>query len=84
MTSGFEPEIDPGKCITCELCVRHCPQQVLALVDQIVTVVKPTACTYSGICEEVCPTGAIRLTYEIVFSAAPGSDTAGQGEEDDY
>jgi formate hydrogenlyase subunit 6/NADH:ubiquinone oxidoreductase subunit I len=84
MTSEFVPRIEAGKCINCGLCVRHCPRQVLAAVKGEVVVVNPTACTYSGICEEVCPTGAISLIYEIVFAPTPDFNGAGSVEEDDY
>lgn len=67
MTPVFLPQINPHKCISCELCVRACPNQALAMIEDIATVVKPEACNYSGICQEICPTEAISLVYEIVL-----------------
>jgi formate hydrogenlyase subunit 6/NADH:ubiquinone oxidoreductase subunit I len=67
MTSEFLPIIDLVKCIGCELCVRACPNQVLALIDDVAAIVNPAACNYSGVCQEICPTEAVSLTYEIVF-----------------
>jgi thioredoxin reductase (NADPH) len=67
MTSIFLPQINFDNCIGCELCVRACPQQVLGLVNKVAAIVNPEACTYSGVCQEICPTEAITLVYEIVF-----------------
>lgn len=67
--NDFIPKIDSLKCIGCELCVRACPNHVLAMIDETASVVEPAACNYSGVCQEICPTEAIILTYEIVFSA---------------
>ncbi len=64
----FLPQIDVTKCMGCELCVKVCPNHVLSLVDRVAVVSQPQACDYTGACQEICPTGAIRLTYEIVFT----------------
>ncbi len=64
---AFLPNIDAAKCTACNLCAKQCPNQVLALVDDIAVVAKPDACQYTGHCQEVCPTQAITLTYKIVF-----------------
>jgi formate hydrogenlyase subunit 6/NADH:ubiquinone oxidoreductase subunit I len=37
-------------------------------MDKIAVVTAPEACTYTGICQEICPTEAISLTYVIVYS----------------
>jgi ferredoxin len=63
----FLPQIDPARCTGCELCVKMCPQEVLGLVGRVAEVVNPAACEYSATCQEVCPTGAVSLPYEIVF-----------------
>jgi formate hydrogenlyase subunit 6/NADH:ubiquinone oxidoreductase subunit I len=67
MDSIFLPQINSIQCIGCELCVRACPHQVLDMVDHVAAVVNPDACTYSGVCQEICPTEAISLVYEIVL-----------------
>lgn len=63
----FLPQIDIPKCTGCELCVKVCPNDVLGLVDKVPQIVNPEACEYSGTCQEICPTGAISLPYEIIF-----------------
>ncbi|HEX9926410.1 MAG TPA: 4Fe-4S binding protein [Anaerolineae bacterium] len=67
MSPDFIPQINPDRCIGCELCVRLCPTQALSMVDDVATVANPEACNYTGICQEICPTEAISLLYEIVF-----------------
>jgi len=32
-------------------------------------IVRPDDCAYCGLCEEICPVGAISLAYEIVLGA---------------
>lgn len=64
----FLPEIDESKCIACELCVKICANEAMLMVNQLPVIARPEACTYTGACEEICPTGAIQLTYEIVFT----------------
>jgi formate hydrogenlyase subunit 6/NADH:ubiquinone oxidoreductase subunit I len=68
MSLDFLPQINIHKCIGCELCVRACPNGALAMIDDVAVVVNPEFCNYSGICQEICPTEAISLVYEIVFS----------------
>ena len=65
--SDFLPQIDAAKCIGCELCIKLCPNQALALLNGIAIVAKPKACDYTGVCQEICPSQAINLTYEIIF-----------------
>lgn len=65
--SEFLPIIDAGKCIGCGLCVKLCPTQALALVDDRPSIANPAACDYHGLCQDMCPTGAVSLTFELVW-----------------
>jgi electron transport complex protein RnfB len=67
MSWDFIPHIDTALCIGCELCIKLCPSQALAMVGEIAHVSAPEACNYTGVCQEICPTQAISLVYEIVF-----------------
>ena len=67
MGSIFLPQINSDNCIGCELCIRACPNQVLELINGVAATTNPDACTYRGVCQEICPTEAISLVYEIVF-----------------
>jgi formate hydrogenlyase subunit 6/NADH:ubiquinone oxidoreductase subunit I len=68
MAPVFLPQIDSRRCIGCEPCVKLCPNQALALQNDRAVVAKPSACDYSAVCQEICPTEAISLTYEIICS----------------
>ena len=68
MASIFLPQIDSLRCIGCELCAKLCPNHALAMRDDVPIVVKPSACDYSAICQEICPTEAVSLPYEIICS----------------
>ena len=59
---SLHPRIDEGLCIGCEDCVRGCPEQdVLATIRNKAVVIHAVECVGHGICERVCPVGAITL-----------------------
>jgi len=45
--------------------VEHCPTGAVVLQNGRPYFVHPELCTYCGLCEELCPEGAIALSYEI-------------------
>ena len=55
------PSIDAFKCDGCAICVRRCPPQIMGLVKNIATIVTDL-CEECGICNDVCPIGAVRFT----------------------
>jgi len=59
------PQIDRRKCTACGDCIERCPTGTLGMAAGKAAVIRPDACTYSAICEAVCPVGAIELPYLI-------------------
>lgn len=59
-------EVDPEACVGCRICVDHftCPGLVWDR-DSKKAVVDRRFCIDCGVCSEVCPKGAIRLTGEV-------------------
>jgi len=65
-------------CIACQRCVNVCPDRLIVVSavrdpetkKQEVTgfLVDNSRCCFCGLCEDVCPTGAIRLTDEYAYS----------------
>jgi len=55
------PIIDEEECTGCGICVDSCPNGVLEMADDIVTVVNEDACEGCGTCMEECPMGAIEI-----------------------
>jgi 2-oxoglutarate ferredoxin oxidoreductase subunit delta len=58
----------PERCKGCKLCVEFCPQQVLAISDQMnakgyrlpeIAAGKETACVHCDFCTVICPEFAI-------------------------
>ena len=60
---GFKYEL----CTACKDCVKACPEDALAMVAGRPELRPEVVCTYCGLCENICPTGAVFLTYEIVL-----------------
>lgn len=72
------PETNKLNCTACLICARNCPVRAIFITqikneegkrvpDQFV--VEAGLCIYCGICEEVCPFGAIKLVPKYEFSA---------------
>jgi len=62
------PEIDLSLCDRCGRCVERCPTGAVEMTPSGPVIVRPDDCTYCTECEAVCPQGAIKCGYEIVWS----------------
>ena len=74
-----KPEHDPEKCFACSACAIACPPNSIQTVIDMVAGTKTWSinfgrCIYCGRCEEVCPTGAIRLSTEFELAVMNKSD----------
>ena len=65
--------INPERCKGCELCVRACPQEILAMSDQInakgyfyAHVVEQPRCIGCTLCALTCPDLAIEVSVNAV------------------
>ncbi|AEH06969.1 4Fe-4S dicluster domain-containing protein [Methanothermococcus okinawensis] len=55
--------IDYNKCNgpECAECVNACPMEVFEIQGDKVVVVREEDCTFCLVCEDVCPTGAVKV-----------------------
>jgi len=67
MNATLLPLIDAARCDGCGYCVTHCSAGALSLVNNKATLLYPSRCNYDAQCEDICPTDAIALPYQIVF-----------------
>lgn len=51
------------RCINCDLCRLVCPEESVIIHDNQY-VIDSWSCTLCGVCIELCPTDAIKLTEE--------------------
>lgn len=61
------PTIDCDKCTGCGDCVEVCHVNALSLQNLRAAFAVPRLCDYCCDCEAVCPAGAIRCPFEVVF-----------------
>lgn len=64
-TVTFEPviTIDQERCKASAACIASCPRKVLAMKDKKLIVTSLWDCSMCKMCEEVCPNGAIKVSY---------------------
>ena len=77
MDDRWFPQIDAALCTGCGECVVRCPTGALGMSNGLAALLHPDACTYTALCEGVCPSGAIALPYAVCSldewrSSAPG------------
>jgi len=71
-TVSLHPRVDEGLCIGCGECVKNCPEQdVLTTIRNKAVVAHAVECVGHGICERVCPVGAITL---VIGTAKRGAE----------
>ena len=65
------PEIDQEKCNRCGLCISVCSCNMIVLVENFITIIQKKECQgcthWCTLCEDVCPTGAITCSFEVVI-----------------
>ena len=59
----LHPVFDPGRCIGSGACVSACPEDAIAIIGGLATLVNGAACIGHGACLKACPTGAIKLVF---------------------
>jgi ferredoxin/flavodoxin len=60
----LKPELNPDQCNACGLCVDTCPTQAITVADPILISHEKCGPCHVWFCEQVCPTGAIRVNWE--------------------
>ncbi len=63
------PKIDLAACNGSGKCVERCPTGALRMQDGRVAMTRPDLCSYCATCEDVCPTEAIALPFQIVLDS---------------
>ena len=57
--------IDPEKCVKCEICRKKCRFDAVRVTDEGVCEIKEYACEGCGVCEYVCPAGAVTMKEDV-------------------
>lgn len=61
------PVIDKEKCNSCGVCDKHCPLDVIHMVDEFPEVRYPEECWHCGACRQDCPTEALDIEFTITM-----------------
>jgi len=59
---SFSPSHNKKKCINCLLCFIQCPDDAIKTKDGKITHIDYNYCKGCGICAEICPVKAIKMT----------------------
>jgi NAD-dependent dihydropyrimidine dehydrogenase PreA subunit len=54
-------QLNPGRCIGCEMCVNVCPHGVFQVTDKKARIASRDDCMECGACSRNCPTMAISV-----------------------
>lgn len=65
---GALPKIDDEHCIGCGDCAVLCPHGVLVMQAHRPVFRNPQQCDYCTLCEQTCPSGAVRCEFEIIWN----------------
>jgi uncharacterized protein (DUF362 family)/NAD-dependent dihydropyrimidine dehydrogenase PreA subunit len=60
------PKKDPDLCITCGICIRHCPAEAMSIVRGHVRI-NYKRCIGCFCCQELCPVGAIQARQGLLL-----------------
>ncbi len=66
INSQWMPQINSILCTGCREYITHCPTLALGRQEGKAALIRPDACTYCGVCEDICPVGAIELPFMIL------------------
>lgn len=66
MDDRFNPQINQARCTGCGACVDHCPTDALSQEHHKAFLIRPDACVYCMVCEDVCLAGAIELPLLVI------------------
>ena len=56
-------KVDAEECVGCEVCVPECPENAIAMQDEI-AIIDQDKCTQCKQCVETCPAEAIKVEDE--------------------
>jgi NAD-dependent dihydropyrimidine dehydrogenase PreA subunit len=68
MAKDILPIINLERCDRCGVCIAGCPENALTMTDQGPSFIIPVTCTYCTDCEALCPQGAIRTPFTVVWA----------------
>ncbi|HTW94798.1 MAG TPA: glycoside hydrolase family 15 protein [Tepidisphaeraceae bacterium] len=74
--------IDTRDCIGCEVCVAHCAQNVLRMVDgkALIDLRQLNKCDLDGECVEVCPTDVVNLVVQGIETGGTATLAGAEGK----